>query len=164
MTSPQKMVVTRSMAKQPPALVRHTAEEEEVFLGGACGDTTWRRDVAMPVLKDAGVSFYNPQVEEWHEGLVELERRAKKSALVNLFVVSGATRGSNRGGGGAPDLGWEASGSCRGGGPRGSGGGRGHSHGERAERSEPRTEVPPRRGARSGGGRTHQRRHLCQRG
>jgi len=94
MTSPQKMVVTRSMAKQPPALVRHTAEEEEVFLGGACGETTWRRDVAMPVLKDAGVSFYNPQVEEWHEGLVELERRAKKSALVNLFVVSGATRGA----------------------------------------------------------------------
>merc|ERR1712159_244943 len=86
-------IMKRSMAQNPPPAADSTAEEE-VFLGGACGSTTWRRDVAIPTLEKAGVSFYNPQVEEWHEGLVEVERRAKKSALVQLFVVSGATRGA----------------------------------------------------------------------
>lgn len=32
----------------------------EVFLGGSCNPTTWRADVAIPTLKDLGISFYNP--------------------------------------------------------------------------------------------------------
>lgn len=32
----------------------------DVFLGGSCNPTTWRKDVAIPYLQDAGVSFYNP--------------------------------------------------------------------------------------------------------
>lgn len=32
----------------------------EVFLGGSCNPTTWRADVAIPALKDLGISFYNP--------------------------------------------------------------------------------------------------------
>ena len=40
---------------------------KQVFLGGACGATTWRRDVAIPVLDAAGVSYHNPQLGagEW---------------------------------------------------------------------------------------------------
>ena len=34
----------------------------DVFLGGACGETTWRKDVAIPLLEQAGVSYWNPQV------------------------------------------------------------------------------------------------------
>ena len=33
-----------------------------VFLGGACNPTTWRQDIAMPMLDAAGISYYNPQV------------------------------------------------------------------------------------------------------
>lgn len=32
----------------------------DVFLGGSCNPTTWRKDVAIPYLQEAGVSFYNP--------------------------------------------------------------------------------------------------------
>jgi len=32
----------------------------DVFLGGSCNPTTWRKDLAIPYLQDAGVSFYNP--------------------------------------------------------------------------------------------------------
>jgi len=32
----------------------------DVFLGGSCNPTTWRQDLAIPYLQDAGVSFYNP--------------------------------------------------------------------------------------------------------
>lgn len=37
-----------------------TNEHVEVFLGGSCNPTTWRADVAIPALKELGISFYNP--------------------------------------------------------------------------------------------------------
>jgi len=63
-----------------------------VFLGGACGPTTWRRDLAVPALKAAGVSYYNPQVSEWHEGMIAEESRHKASARMLLFVIGTETR------------------------------------------------------------------------
>jgi hypothetical protein len=63
-----------------------------VFLGGSCNPTTWRMDTAMPMLTDASVPFYNPQVEEWSEELVEIEARAKEDAAVLLFVIGKETR------------------------------------------------------------------------
>ena len=33
-----------------------------VFLGGSCNPTTWRKDIAMPLLEAGGVTYYNPQV------------------------------------------------------------------------------------------------------
>lgn len=66
-----------------------------VFLGGACGTTTWRKDVAIPLLHDAGVSFYDPQVGvgEWTETHEIADQRAKTAAEVLLFVITEATRG-----------------------------------------------------------------------
>ncbi|MEP7366288.1 MAG: nucleoside 2-deoxyribosyltransferase domain-containing protein [Acidobacteriota bacterium] len=66
-----------------------------VFLGGACGRTTWRRDVAIPLLEAAGVAYYNPQlgVGEWTTACEAAEMRAKAEADVLLFVISGETRG-----------------------------------------------------------------------
>lgn len=32
----------------------------DVFLGGSCNPTTWRKDLAVPYLQEAGLSFYNP--------------------------------------------------------------------------------------------------------
>lgn len=65
----------------------------DVFLGGSCNPTTWRKDVAIPMLTKAGVSFYNPQVDEWHQSLMALEDEAKKAARVLLFVLDAQTRG-----------------------------------------------------------------------
>ena len=63
-----------------------------VFLGGSCDPTTWRRDVAMPALDAAGITYYNPQVTDWKPELVEIEARAKEEADTLLFVVDGQTR------------------------------------------------------------------------
>merc|ERR1711998_152842 len=65
----------------------------EVFLGGSCGDTTWRRDEAVPHLDAAGVSYYNPQVDDWHSGLIAEEAAAKDEAAVLLFFIDNSTRG-----------------------------------------------------------------------
>jgi raw len=66
--------------------------KRQIFLGGSCNPTTWRKDTAMPFLEATGVAFYNPQVDDWHEGLVKLEADAKAESEILLFVIDGQTR------------------------------------------------------------------------
>jgi len=63
-----------------------------VFLGGSCNPTTWRKDVSIPLLQRAGVTYYSPQVDDWHPGLLALEDKAKQEAVVHLFVIDHQTR------------------------------------------------------------------------
>lgn len=65
----------------------------QVFLGGSCNPTTWRQDIAIPFLKEHGITFYNPQVQNWRPELLELEAQAKESADVMFFVIDKETRG-----------------------------------------------------------------------
>lgn len=69
-----------------------TERGPDVFLGGSCNPTTWRADIAIPVLGRAGVSFYNPQTEDWSPELVQAEARAKAAAGTCLFVIDAQTR------------------------------------------------------------------------
>ncbi|GBG27297.1 Hypothetical Protein FCC1311_035192 [Hondaea fermentalgiana] len=87
----------RTLAR--PALCRAAAKActwagdgVQVFLGGACNPTTWRKDEAIPLLEAAGITFYNPQVDEWSPELVDVEARMKASAQTLLFVVAAQTR------------------------------------------------------------------------
>jgi hypothetical protein len=67
----------------------------QVFLGGACGDTTWRRDVAIPRLEAAGVGYFDPQLAAgaWTPAHEVVDVQAKAAADVLLFVIHEATRG-----------------------------------------------------------------------
>lgn len=64
----------------------------QVFLGGSCNPTTWRKDIAIPAFEAAGVTYYNPQTDDWSEELVALEAAAKDAARGLLFVIDGQTR------------------------------------------------------------------------
>ena len=68
------------------------ANQVSVFLGGSCNPTTWRKNIAVPILQRAGVGFFNPQVDEWSEDLVALEAVRKQHASILLFVVNGSAR------------------------------------------------------------------------
>jgi len=67
----------------------------EVFLGGACGVTTWRQDIAIPILEQAGVRYFNPQMAPgaWTPAHQYLEMEVKSQAPVWLFVLNEQTRG-----------------------------------------------------------------------
>jgi hypothetical protein len=67
----------------------------QVFLGGSCGATTWRRDVAIPALEAAGVTYFDPQVGagEWTAERELVDMKAKEEADVLLFVIHETTRG-----------------------------------------------------------------------
>lgn len=64
----------------------------DVFLGGSCNPTTWRKDIAVSLLEGHGMFCYNPQVDSWTPELVDIERQAKAQALNYLFVIDGQTR------------------------------------------------------------------------
>ncbi|XP_054744894.1 uncharacterized protein LOC129249228 isoform X2 [Anastrepha obliqua] len=80
--------------KLSKGVANDTSAPVEVFLGGSCNPTTWRADVAIPALKELGISFYNPQVSDWTPDLIELEHRAKEKARVLFFVMDSETRAS----------------------------------------------------------------------
>lgn len=67
----------------------------QVFLGGACGPTNWRQKIAIPMLQAAGITYYDPQLEEgaWTPAHQYEEMRVKEIADVWLFVLSAQTRG-----------------------------------------------------------------------
>lgn len=83
-----------SPAPVSTTLTTDTGTPVEVFLGGSCNPTTWRKDVAIPALESLGISFYNPQVSDWTPDLIELEHRAKEKARVLFFVMDSETRAS----------------------------------------------------------------------
>lgn len=85
-----RVMVTRSYIQKGWSIMHGSSCN--VFLGGSCNPTTWRFDIAIPRLSQAGVGFYNPQVDDWHEGLVTLEANAKQEADSLLFVIDGQTR------------------------------------------------------------------------
>lgn len=68
-------------------------KHNHVFLGGSANPTTWRKDIAIPLLDKHGITYFNPQVDEWHAGLVKIENDAKSNANVLLFVIDNVTRG-----------------------------------------------------------------------
>lgn len=66
---------------------RSTTSAYDVFLGGSCNPTTWRKDVAIPHLKAQGITFYNPQQANWKPEMVELEHQAKNSSQILFWVL-----------------------------------------------------------------------------
>ena len=67
----------------------------QTFLGGTAGNSTWRKDIAIPILEAADVTYFNPQlgVGEWTPAHQQLEANAKEASQVWLFVITGETRG-----------------------------------------------------------------------
>jgi len=76
--------------------VRTTEEEmrrRDVFLGGTCGNTTWRSKIAIPMLRKHGLSYFNPQLPEWNTHYIPLEAAIKDSCRLLLYVITADTRG-----------------------------------------------------------------------
>ncbi|CAB3410278.1 unnamed protein product [Caenorhabditis bovis] len=66
-------------------------ETYDVFLGGSCGTTVWRRQSVIPFLKKRGITYYDPQRSFWSENMIYEESIAKESSSLFLFVIDPAT-------------------------------------------------------------------------
>ena len=76
----------------PPPAAPAPAPTCSVFLGGSCNPTTWRETIAIPSLEKNKITYYNPQVKDWHEGLIRIEAENKEGAACLLFVLDNETR------------------------------------------------------------------------
>lgn len=67
----------------------------QVFLGGTAGHSTWRKNIAIPLLEAAEIDYFNPQLGlgEWTPAQQKKEAAAKEKAEVWLFVISNESRG-----------------------------------------------------------------------
>eukprot|EP00462_Mataza_sp_D1_P022766 CAMPEP_0175134630 /NCGR_PEP_ID=MMETSP0087-20121206/8282_1 /TAXON_ID=136419 /ORGANISM="Unknown Unknown, Strain D1" /LENGTH=233 /DNA_ID=CAMNT_0016417207 /DNA_START=76 /DNA_END=776 /DNA_ORIENTATION=+ len=83
---------TRKGRKAVKKEKREAAGVVQVFLGGACNPTIWRKRNAIPLLKKHGITFFNPQRSGLTRAMLQQEAKAKQSALVLLFVIPQNTR------------------------------------------------------------------------
>jgi len=62
----------------------------DVYLGGSLG-TNWRDQIAIPMLKKSGLTFYNPAVCS-SSRLIPIEASAMDNSRILLFVIQSNTR------------------------------------------------------------------------
>ncbi|XP_070532848.1 uncharacterized protein [Ptychodera flava] len=70
-----------------------TPMKRDIFLGGSCSDSTWREDIAIPLLRKRGLTYYNPKKARWSIRYIPLEHEAKEHCRWLLYVVTDTTRG-----------------------------------------------------------------------
>lgn len=80
------------LSPAPSAASPDSSPRGPIFLGGSCGETTWRTDIAIPMFEKNGIDFFNPQVANWVPEMIDIEARAKASARRLLFVIDSQTR------------------------------------------------------------------------
>jgi hypothetical protein len=76
----------------PEFLLMVTKWSNTVGSFGACGNTTWRKNILNPFLVGSNVEHYNPQCDHgtWEEWMIEVEENAKQNCniiFLNLNIV-----------------------------------------------------------------------------
>jgi hypothetical protein len=64
-----------------------------IGLFGTCGNSAWRRDF-ITIYANFGITFFNPQVDDWSPELADIEAQHLKRDEIILFPVTGETYGT----------------------------------------------------------------------
>lgn len=65
-----------------------------IFLGGTCNGSTWR-DELIPMLKENGIDYFNPVVEDWTPECQLIEEDEKNNKCnVHLYVITKEMQGT----------------------------------------------------------------------
>ncbi|CAG5115675.1 unnamed protein product, partial [Candidula unifasciata] len=67
-------------------------EVYDVYLGGSCGVSNWREEIAIPLLRREGVSYLNPLVTKWSDHLIPMQAAEREKCRLLLFVITDCTR------------------------------------------------------------------------
>lgn len=58
---------------------------DKVFLGGTCGDSTWRDELEPQI---TGIDYFNPVVEDWDTDAQKEEDRQKGICNIHLYGLT----------------------------------------------------------------------------
>lgn len=64
-------------------------QNENVFLGGTCNNSTWRERL----IKDLKVPYFNPVVDDWDEKAQKQEVEQRETAKFVLYVITPLMKG-----------------------------------------------------------------------
>ncbi|XP_062619159.1 uncharacterized protein LOC134280725 isoform X2 [Saccostrea cucullata] len=65
----------------------------DIYLGGSCGDSEWRDNIAIPTIRKYGLSYANPHVRaEWKHKFIPMQVANREKCRVLLYVITGKTR------------------------------------------------------------------------
>lgn len=85
--------LTNIIAGQPGRMLpENELRRSDVFLGGTCGSSTWREEIAIPILRKNGVSYVNPQLPMWSTRYIPFEAALKDKCRLLLYVITDETR------------------------------------------------------------------------
>ncbi|XP_046570432.1 uncharacterized protein LOC124278705 [Haliotis rubra] len=90
MLSPVFWVLNRY---RPEVYDEVTEEVRDVYLGGSCGESKWREEIAVPMLKRHGLSYQDPHVSEWVARLIPMQVALRERCRLLLYVFTQNTRG-----------------------------------------------------------------------
>lgn len=60
---------------------------KRVFLGGTCNESTWRSEMET-LLKEAGMDYFNPVVDDWTPAHLDNELRERKECDICLYTIT----------------------------------------------------------------------------
>lgn len=66
---------------------------DKVFLGGTCGDSTWREDI-IPALEENHIDYFNPVVDVWDDQAQVEEDEQKENCSIHLYGLSKDQKGA----------------------------------------------------------------------
>ncbi|XP_048776733.2 uncharacterized protein LOC125680942 isoform X1 [Ostrea edulis] len=65
----------------------------DIYLGGSCGDSEWRDNIAIPTMRKYGLSYANPyNKSEWKHKFIPMQVASREKCRVLLYVITGKTR------------------------------------------------------------------------
>ncbi|XP_022327865.2 uncharacterized protein LOC111127124 isoform X1 [Crassostrea virginica] len=65
----------------------------DIYLGGSCGDSEWRENIAIPMMRKYGLSYANPHVRsEWKHRFIPMQVASREKCRTLLYVITGRTR------------------------------------------------------------------------
>ncbi|KAK7094467.1 uncharacterized protein [Littorina saxatilis] len=64
----------------------------DIYLGGSCGETSWRDEIALPLIKRQGLSYHNPHDTEWYSRLIPMQVAEREKCRLLLYVITSNSR------------------------------------------------------------------------
>lgn len=89
------MTRTPKKSSRPARKPAARASAEHVFLGGTCGETTWRKSF-IALLEKNGIPYFNPQLAkgvEWKSEHAVREKKELLRATIVVMVITNDTTG-----------------------------------------------------------------------
>lgn len=62
-----------------------------IGLFGTCGGSRWRENTFIPAYEEAGIEYFNPQVEDWDPSLAAIEADHLANDQIILFPITNET-------------------------------------------------------------------------